>query len=582
MPPMYATQTTPQPPAPGNPDEARRVEHTRHCYAMMEGRWLPLLESRLEQQLGSVRRAAWGTGDITQCILRTTSIELATLYDAEPDVRHSQIAPSPNLDRLIGSTGSIARSGLWAQMARFQALTIALREMWLRVEVVDGRLIYRPVPPHMTIAEADPARPTVPTMFGELRLRYIDRKHVWTFDIWDIRDPQNPSYRVVEALDGWQFGRDFTQMLHGATYVGADYPAAWRRANGTPIIPAQLYHASNYGDRLFDPFANVQLYEATLNIGVLMTYVQHCIRDASFPQRYAVGVRVAGTESVDGGTRSSRTEVTTDPTTILMLDPIGETSQPMIGQFQAGSDVAKLEEVVNAIVHRTATDAGLAPSELQRTSGSARSGYAISLSQEGKRVAQRRYVMQFRAADEALVGLSAILFNRWAESNTEPTNYPEGGYSVLYREIPLSPDEMTARRTHVLEMLAAGLMSQVDALRFFGSLSEQDAVAQLAQVKAMRAAEAPPATLEEGAKTGEAAPAGDVSHAEAMAEAVDELRASEEALDGLLEAATGEQRDILRAVLESLREARGYLTGQEVEAERELPGEVESESSEDT
>jgi hypothetical protein len=549
---------------------------------MMEGRWLPLLESRLEQQLGSVRRAAWGTGDITQCILRTTSIELATLYDAEPDVRHSQIAPSPNLDRLIGSTGSIARSGLWAQMARFQALTIALREMWLRVEVVDGRLIYRPVPPHMTIAEADPARPTVPTMFGELRLRYIDRKHVWTFDLWDIRDPQNPSYRVVEALDGWQFGRDFTQILHGATYIGADYPAAWRRANGTPIIPAQLYHASNYGDRLFDPFANVQLYEATLNIGVLMTYVQHCIRDASFPQRYAVGVRVAGTESVDGGTRSSRTEVTTDPTTILMLDPIGETSQPMIGQFQAGSDVAKLEEVVNAIVHRTATDAGLAPSELQRTSGSARSGYAISLSSEGKRVAQRRYVMQFRAADEAIVGLSAILFNRWAEANTEPTNYPEGGYSVLYREIPLSPDEMEARRKHVLEMLAAGLMSQVDALRFFGSLSEQDAVAQLAQVKAMRAAEAPPATLEEGAKTGEAAPAGDVSHAEAMAEAVDELRASEEALDGLLEASTGEQRDVLRAVLESLREARGYLTGQEVEAERELPGEVESENSEAT
>jgi hypothetical protein len=33
-------------------------------------------------------------------------------------------------------------------------------------------------------------------------------------------------------------------------------------------------------------------------------------------------------------------------------------------------------------------------------------------------------------------------------------------------------------------------------------------------------------------------------------------------------------------VLESLREARGYLTGEEVEAETELPGEVESETSE--
>ncbi len=45
----YSTTSTPAPPAPGNPDEARRVEHTRHRYAMMEGRWLPLLEARLEQ-----------------------------------------------------------------------------------------------------------------------------------------------------------------------------------------------------------------------------------------------------------------------------------------------------------------------------------------------------------------------------------------------------------------------------------------------------------------------------------------------------------------------------------------------------
>jgi hypothetical protein len=574
---MYSTQTTPQPPAPGNPDEARRVEATRHRYAMMEGKWRPLLEARLEEQLGSVRRAAWGVPDTTQCVLRTVCTELATLYDAEPDVRHAQFAPSPNLDRLVGSSGSIARSGLWAQMTRFQALTIALREMWMRVEVVDGRLVYRPVPPHMTIAEADPARPTVPTMFGELRLRHMDRKHVWTFDLWDIRDEGNPSYRVVEALDGWQFGRDLTLQLHGATYEGIDYPSSWRRANGTPIIPAQLYHASNYGDRLFDPFANHELVEGTLQMGVLYSFLTHCIRDASFPQRYAVGVRVAGTDSVDGGTRASRSEVTTDPTTILMFDPIAETSQPMIGQYQAGADVEKLEAVIAAVAHRLATDAGLAPSELQRTSGSARSGYAISLSQEGKRVAQRRYVMQFRAADEALVGLSAILYNRWSEANSEPTNYPEGGFSVLYREIPLSGDELSARRDHVVTMLEKGLMTKVDALRYFGSLSEQDAVAQLAAIKA----EAPPATLEEGARTGEAAPERDVSHAEAMAEAVDELRASEEALDGLLEAATGEQRDILRSVLESLREARGYLTGQEVEAERELPGEVESESSEE-
>jgi hypothetical protein len=74
----------------------------------------------METQLGSVRRAAMGLVDISYCALRTTSYELATLYDAEPDCKHNQLA-SPNIDRLVGSAGSIARSGLWSQMSRFQA-----------------------------------------------------------------------------------------------------------------------------------------------------------------------------------------------------------------------------------------------------------------------------------------------------------------------------------------------------------------------------------------------------------------------------------------------------------------------------
>ena len=129
--------------------------------------------------------------------------------------------------------------------------------------------------------------------------------------------------------------------------------------------------------------------------------------------------------------------------------------------------------------------------------------------------------MQFRASDEALVSLSAVLFNRWTEANSEPSNYPEGGFSVIYREIPLSPQEMEARRKHVLEMLAAGLMSEVDALRFFGSLSEQDAIAQLAAIRVMKGAPSP-TTVEGGSPPPATAPADDVSHLEAMAEAVDE------------------------------------------------------------
>jgi hypothetical protein len=534
----------------------------------MEGRWAALLEARLQAQLGTVRRAAWGLPDLSSNPFRVVATELSTLYDAAPDIRHNTEAAAA--EPLIGSDGEIARSGLWSQMSRFQSMAIALREMWIRVDVENGRISYRPVSPDMTIAEADPARPTVPLSFAELRPRTINGTQRWTWDAFDIRNPEAPSYRVHIAGDGATFGEDITVQVLGSSFSGDAYP--YRKSDGTPVLPVVLYHAALYGDRLFDPYYGIELYEGALNLSVYYSYLGHCLRDASYPQRYAVGVRVAGMEQVDGNTRASRAEVITDPTTILMFDPVAETTQPMVSQFQAGADVEKIESTIAAIAHRLATDAGLSPSELQRVSGSAKSGYAISLSNEGKRTAQRKYILQFQGADEELVALSAILLNR-----SIGTNYPESNYRIHYREIPLSPEEMQARRTHVMEMMAAGLMDRVEALRYFGSLSEQDAVIRLKAIDEMNG-KAPPAPLAEGANRGEAAPGVDVSreHAAAMDEAVDEVRASEEAIAGLLEGTlTDDQREVLSAVLESMREARGYLTGEPVEASEELPGEVE-------
>jgi hypothetical protein len=453
-------------------------------------------------------------------------------------------------------------------MSRFQSMVIALREMWMRVDVEDGRLIYRPVSPDMTIAEADPSRPTTPLAYAEIRLRHYRGDAVWMWDVMDIRDPAAPSYTVRIAKDGG-FGEDVTLEVLGATYSGEAYP--YRRADGAPILPVVLYHASLYGDRLFDAFNGVELYEGSLNLAVYYSFLAHTLRDASFPQRYAIGVRIAGSDMVDGGTRGQRVEVVTDPTTILMLDAAME-QQPQVGQFQAGADVEKIEATIAAIAHRLATDAGLAPTDLQRTSGSAKSGYAISLSQDGKRTAQRRYILQMRDADERLVAVSAALYNR-----ATGTAFPEGGYSVMYREIPLSSEELAGRRAHAMEMMEAGLMDRVEALRLFGSMTHEDAVARLEQIALAKAAEArmlesAPPTGSEGEMEDRSAAAGaDVSpaHAEAMADVAEELDAAEAALEALdLDDANAR---VVAAVIESLREARGYLgIGPKVEAEVEL------------
>jgi len=562
---MYAYTQMPQPPSPTNPEEASRWEHSRHRRALMEGRWQRLLEDRLQMQLGSTRRQAWGIPDISSNPFKVVATELATLYDAPPDVSHNTAGAA--VDELCGSNGLIARAGLWPQMARFQSMVIALREMWMRVDVEDGRLIYRPVSPDMTIAEADPSRPTTPLAYAEIRLRHIRGEAQWAYDVLDIRDPANPSYTVRLAKDTGM-GEDVTLEVLGGTYSGDAYP--YRRADGAPILPVVLYHASLYGDRLFDAFNGVELYEGSLNLAVYYSFLAHTLRDASFPQRYAIGVRIAGSDMVDGGSRGQRVEVVTDPTTILMLDAAME-QQPQVGQFVAGADVEKIEAVIAAIAHRLATDAGLAPTDLQRTSGSAKSGYAISLSSEGKRTAQRKYILQQRDADERLVSISATLYNR-----AMGTQFPEGGYSVHYREIPLSPEELASRRAHAMEMMEAGLMDKVEALRLFGSLTHEDAVVRLEQIAAAKMAEsrmvsASPAAEEGDLEVRPATAAPDVSpaHAEAMSEVGEELDAAEEALAAL--DLDGANAQVIAAVIESLREARGYLgLGPKVEAEAEI------------
>ena len=591
---MYAFSRMPSPPAPANPEEAARWNHTRHRRSLMEGTWQLLLEDRLQQQLGSTRRQAWGVPDLSANPFRVISYELSTLYDAPPDVHHNaaedaatRSGGTSSADALVGGEGLIAKSGVWSQMPRVQAMAIALREMWMRIDVTDSRLTYRPVSPDMIVAEADPQRPTIPLAVAEIRLRSLHGEAVWCWDVLDIRDPAFPRYEVRKATDGAGFGDDVTVDVLGVNdekrnpadpeWSGANYPYR-RTSNDAPILPGVLYHASNYGDRLFDPFYGIELFEGSLSLSVYYSFLAHCLRDASFPQRYAIGVRVAGTEMTDGLTRGVRVEVVTDPTTILMLDAASE-SQPTVGQFQSGSDVATLESTIAAIAHRLASDAGLSQTDIQRTSGSAKSGYAISLSNEGKRQAQRRYVVQMRSADEELVAKSAILFNRATGSA-----YPEGGYSVLYREVPLSPEELDARRKHALEMLTAGLMDKVEALRMFGNLTEADAIAKLAK---LTPAEATTSTGAATMTSAEQTPSPEVvvtddGHARAMDDAVEELDAATSALQALASTTRDvASRDILRAVLESLAEAKGYLTGEEVEAVTELAGEEEDDAEDE-
>lgn len=470
---MIYSQQTAVPPVPKDPYEAQRWEHTRLRRRLSEGTWEQDLIYRLEVQLGTVKRQAWGLPDMSLNIARNIWRESSALYVNPPDVRHADEAA----DELISGSGIIARTGLWSTMQRFQERTRACNEYWQRVHVdADGRVVYRPIPPDMTLAYASQDRPDYPCAVWELRLRKLPdgRGEAWTYDVLDVMDPAAPVYRVHMVASGGELGDDVSALYLGRDYSGAAYP--YRRADGTPILPYVLYHSQRTGDRLFDPYEGRELVEAALNIAVHQCHLSHVIKDSSWPQRWVVGAEPVGM-SVEGTVRGQRFEIVTDSSTVLALRATDET-QPQVGQWQPGGNPAELEQVIGALANRAAQDAGLSPSDIQRMGGTARSGYAIALSNEGRREMQRRYASSYRDSDERLVMTTAILLNRAVGSN-----YPESGYSVSYRAIPLSGQEMEARRRHALEMLDAGLLSRVEAIRLFDdSMSEQDAVAVLAEI----------------------------------------------------------------------------------------------------
>jgi hypothetical protein len=223
----------------------------------------------------------------------------------------------------------------------------------------------------------------------------------------------------------------------------------------------------------------------------------------------------------------------------------------MVGQFQAGADVEKMQGVLESMTARLAVSMGVPPSDLQRMTSTARSGAAIALTNEGKRTAQRRAAVSMRDSDERLVALSAILLNRFL-GFPAGQGYPESGYQVRYKELPLSPDERRARREDVLALLEAGLMTQAEAYQeMHPGLSFEVAARRVDALEAAAPAPVAPAPV---------APVVEARD-ESDEDAAVELDGARIALAAALALTpTAEVEAYLRTALESLDEAVAVLT----------------------
>jgi hypothetical protein len=437
---------------------------------MLSGEWGDDLARRIRTQIGTTRAEGWGLPDLSANVLSSVCSQLSTLYDSEPVVRHADPAG-------VMLASAVADGGWWELAQRVQRDTLGLREMHVRIEVTpEGGLSYRPVPTDLVVASAPVWAPEEPHIYREARLRDDPSasKQIWTWDVFDISG-QSPSYRILDV------GGEDISHLYGfpsGGLSGEAYVAQWSRPSGAPFIPVVTYHAQRTGS-LYDHRAWLELVEGTLSTGVLWSYYGHAVRDASHPQRYAVGIEVPA--AVGTGDRHA---MVADPATVLLLavDPEMQ-GQPTVGQWQPGCDPDVLGTSIGLYERRVASYAGISESDFGRMSGDPRSGYALSISQAGARKAARRFEATFSRSDKRLLALSAAILGA---AQDRPGAYPASGYSITYP----GPHQTTVELLDEIEkLMALGMLHPADAyLRLHPHLTREQAVAALDDIARARRA----------------------------------------------------------------------------------------------
>ena len=456
------------PPLPSDDYDRERLEHSRLRRRMLEGAWKQDLEDVLAREIGPVRLRAWGEGDRTKNVFRNVVSQLSVLYDSEPVISHEQPGAAEELTRIV------REGGLWQLAGKLQQITVGLREGFNRLSVVrdgDGRahLSVRIVSPDMVLAEGSEDQPDEPVKVTEYRLRWTGEEYEWTRDVCSIKPDGPPYFRVLSA-DG---SEDLSGMFLGVDggLVGDQYPY---QKDGRPCLPYTLYHAARTG-RLFDPYEGFELVEGSLIVAVLWTFWRHCVRDSSWPQRYAVGVRPAGGLTT-AGTDQNMAYIPTDPSSLLNFEPSTD-ANPMLGQFQAGSDPVALGDAIRAYAADLSMDFGISETDLARLGGSPRSGYAISLSREGVRNAQRRAEPQFRRGDVSTLSKIAAFWNRATGSNL-----PESGWEIHYPGAPLSSEEKNQAVVEWKALAELGVSSPVDLFMLIHNTSRDIATRELERI----------------------------------------------------------------------------------------------------
>lgn len=492
------------PPVPPSSDDRARVEEVGQRRSVMEGTWAPLLRTHLVRQLGPKRSAMVGLPDISSNLLKQVVAQIARLHARTPKVSH-QDEPG-----LLVMLDQLRLAKVWGLAQRNQRLTLATNESLMFLGFLpgvagrEGRLTCEVVPSDYCWGEPHPQDPGQPGVLYRARRRVVAGeglpKEVWTWDVWDVREPDlearegspealRPSFRVLSE----DLRNDLTPgFVDPAEWRGSAYP--YRLRDGTPVIPAVLYHSEAHSG-LWNPWSNSEILFGTLQDALNWTSTNHSFMRASWAQRYIAGGSIRGTvtKTSDGEKVSVATE---DPASVTQIRSDGDGSLT-VGQWGAAVDIAQAEKFARNYGLRLSVHFGLNPADVSFESRSAMSGVALTVSRDGLREIQQTYAPLFREADLMLLErASAVL-------RAHKIEVPESEYTVEYASVELAPSERKIILENLREELEMGLTTKIaGVMRLNPGVSEEEAEAILEDVQEeieaekAKAPEPPPMTAQ--------------------------------------------------------------------------------------
>lgn len=528
------------PPAPPHPEDVRRWRETGRRYRMLEGEWEDDALEREAEFFDPALKDFLPRPELSRNVFASVHRQTAVLYDEAPTVDATGATPQ-DLERIVTPE-------LWALCQQRNLYTEGMNESLMRVDVVgsgsDQRVTYRVVPAHMVYARASASRPDRPEMVCELRPR-VDpqtRQDVWTWETWDVSNPEGPVFRI-EVLDDKGQRVDVTALFARGPDGAPSTAYPYTDATG-PILPYIQWHR-RVGNRLWSPMLGMELAHGTLTSAAAWTMWLGGLRDGAYPQRYVIDAEIQGASNVqqrDGA--SSADYVRLNHLALLQLRSKGN-GTASVGQFQPAMDPKSFGEGLADFDAGLAVYADVSPADLQVSRGE--SGYAIVVRREGVRKAQRRQMTPARMGDRQLLATASRMANVYLGTRL-PTE--EGAWSIRYAVASETPEERRALVEETTTLLGAKLTDPVSAyMRLNPGTTEEEAAAALAKARAVTAAVDAPEPDMEG-----------------ETEAVEELEGAAETLALLLPELTAAQRDAVREVIESLR-----VAGQALGASVEMP-----------